>query len=318
MKSAGSIGHHLYYIFLVFMTVLLIVAGALVTSNDAGLAAPDWPLSYGQVNPRMVGGLFYEHGHRIIASTVGFLTLIGAIWMVLKESRKWVRRVALLSLASVGLQGILGGMTVLFGLPLLVSVLHACLAQIFLCIVVSLALFTSPKWEEHTQSLPKNSSHTPVSLSVATTGFIFLQLILGAALRHTEVYQGFTLVKAVYGAPLLVIAHITGALFVITMIIVTSYKIFREHSGNSYITRPAMILIGLVSIQFILGLAAYMVRLLSQQAPQPLTSVVAITAAHVTGGALTLALQWALTVRLMQCSPKVEKSLFAQEERIAI
>src|SRR5439155_13967204 len=123
-------------------------AGAVVTSTDAGLAAPDWPLSYGKVFPKMVGNLRWEHGHRLIASSVGMLTLIGTIWLLLREPRRWVRRVGLLALAAVAAQGILGGMTVIFMLPPSVSVSHACLAQIFFCTMISLVLFTSPKWEE--------------------------------------------------------------------------------------------------------------------------------------------------------------------------
>ena len=129
-------------------TLLLIVAGALVTSNQAGLAVPDWPLSYGTWMPPMVGGIFYEHGHRMIGASVGLLTIILALWLWRAERRSWLRRVGFIGVAAVVLQGVLGGITVLYLLPWPVSVGHASLAQLFFCLTVSLALFTSQGWQE--------------------------------------------------------------------------------------------------------------------------------------------------------------------------
>ena len=114
-------------------TLLLIFIGGLVTSTGSGLAVPDWPLSYGQVFPEMVGGVAYEHGHRMAAATVGLLTVVLALWLWNREPRKWVQRLGVGALITVVCQGILGGITVLFLLPTAVSVSHAALAQIFLC-----------------------------------------------------------------------------------------------------------------------------------------------------------------------------------------
>src|SRR5829696_7564454 len=122
---------HRFAVLLAVCTLLLVIAGASVTSNQAGLSVPDWPLSYGQVMPEMEGGVFYEHGHRMIASFVGFLTVILAIWLWRSEPRPWLRRLGLIALAAVIVQGVLGGMTVLFMLPKAVSISHACLAQLF-------------------------------------------------------------------------------------------------------------------------------------------------------------------------------------------
>ena len=113
-------------------TLFLIFAGAMVTSTGSGLAVPDWPLSYGMFFPPMVGGIFYEHGHRMIASAVGFLTIIQAVWLQMREPRKFVRILGWTALAAVIVQGILGGLTVIFLLPTAVSVSHAALAEIFL------------------------------------------------------------------------------------------------------------------------------------------------------------------------------------------
>src|SRR3972149_5273960 len=129
-----------------FATFLLVIAGGLVTSTGSGLAVPDWPLSYGKLMPPMVGGVFYEHSHRMVATFVGLLTVILTVWIWRKEKRRWVRVLSLVALLAVILQGLLGGLTVLFLLPTGVSVGHAALAQTFFCVVTSLAFFTSRWW----------------------------------------------------------------------------------------------------------------------------------------------------------------------------
>src|SRR6059058_3094490 len=119
-----------YAKFVAASTLFLIFAGAMVTSTGSGLAVPDWPLSYGMVMPPMVGGIFYEHGHRMIAATVGFLTVLQAMWLQLREPKKRVRILGWCSVGAVIAQGVLGGLTVLFLLPHSVSIAHAGLAEI--------------------------------------------------------------------------------------------------------------------------------------------------------------------------------------------
>ena len=142
---------HRFAKFLVACTVLLILAGSLVTSHDAGLSVPDWPTSYGwnmfTFPPSMwVANILYEHGHRLIASTVGFLTIIMAVWLWMAEPRRWLRWFGVATLGSVVAQGLLGGLTVLFFLPAAISTAHAGLAEIFFCMTVAIAIFTSPGW----------------------------------------------------------------------------------------------------------------------------------------------------------------------------
>ncbi|MCX6623288.1 MAG: COX15/CtaA family protein [Acidobacteria bacterium] len=139
---------HWYCVLLAVATLFLVVAGASVTSNDAGLSVPDWPLSYGRLMPPMEGGIFYEHGHRMVATTVGLLTIVLAVWLSLREQRRWMRRLGLAALAAVVAQGILGGVTVIFMLPKPVSITHACLAELFFSTTVALAVFTSRSWME--------------------------------------------------------------------------------------------------------------------------------------------------------------------------
>src|SRR5881227_249404 len=141
-----SRGVHRFAVFVACATFFLIIAGANVTSHDAGLATSDWPLSNGQVFPKMVGNLFWEHGHRIVATAVGLLTIALAVYLQLREPRAWVKLLGWGALGAVVAQGLLGGLTVKLNLPLAVSAAHATLAQLFFLITVSLAVFTSPSW----------------------------------------------------------------------------------------------------------------------------------------------------------------------------
>ena len=137
---------HVFSVIVASSTFILLIAGGLVTSNDAGLAVPDWPLSYGSWMPPMVGGIFYEHGHRIIAASVGLMTLLLCVALFMTRTPRWMRVLGVTTLITVILQGILGGITVRYQLPLAISVIHACLAQIFFCLTTSLALFSSRTW----------------------------------------------------------------------------------------------------------------------------------------------------------------------------
>src|SRR5436190_8226663 len=132
-------------------TILLLLAGSLVTSTGSGLSVPDWPTSYGWTMltfppSKWVGGIFYEHGHRLIATTVGCLTIVLALWLWLREPRRWLKWLGVAALGAVVAQGVLGGLTVLFFLPAAISTAHAGLAEVFFCLVVAIALFTSPGW----------------------------------------------------------------------------------------------------------------------------------------------------------------------------
>src|SRR5882762_5258748 len=142
---------HRFSKLVVASTVLLILAGSLVTSHDAGLSVPGLPTSYGwnmfTFPPSMwVANILYEHGHRLIASGVGFLAIIMAVWLWLAEPRRWLRWFGVAALGSVVAQGVLGGLTVLFFLPAAISTAHAGLAEIFFCMTVAIAIFTSPGW----------------------------------------------------------------------------------------------------------------------------------------------------------------------------
>ena len=282
-------------------TFFLIIAGALVTSNDAGLATPDWPLSNGQVFPKMVGNLFWEHGHRMVATTVGMLTIVLMVYILLKEKRPWVRKLGVFALLAVIAQGLLGGLTVKLMLPLAVSSAHATLAQLFFCTTVSLAVFTSRSWIE-AKPLIEEKGNLPLRyLCTGALVTIFLQLILGATLRHSATWDQRPPVE-------LILAHIGGAVAVTLMLGSASLSVLRRHPEARFLTRPAIIALTLLAIQLCLGIVAYMTRLASPNDPQPLNPMIAITVAHVACGALVFVSTIVLTLRTYRVLPAAEKS----------
>jgi protoheme IX farnesyltransferase len=171
------------------LTLCLIYAGSLVTSTGSGLSVPDWPTTYGENMftfpvSRWVGGIFYEHSHRLLASLVGFLILVQAFWVGSRDRR--VRAAAYAALAAVIAQGVLGGVTVLLGLSPLVSVLHGVLGQTLFALTVYIAYSQSRERETRLTEKPLSlESHTAVTrAALGATALVYLQLIFGAMMRH--------------------------------------------------------------------------------------------------------------------------------------
>src|SRR5271157_2768317 len=180
-------GLYRWSILLAVCTLLLVVAGGLVTSRDAGLSVPDWPLSYGKLMPPMEGGILYEHGHRMVATTVGLLTIVSMIWLLRTERRKWLRMLGIVALIAVIVQGVLGGLTVLLLLPWWISTSHACLAQLFFATTVAMALFTSDWWLRGPAQMDEDAKFPVRGLSLAAPVLVLSQLALGAAARHKAI-----------------------------------------------------------------------------------------------------------------------------------
>src|SRR5215510_9905743 len=167
-------------------TILLLLAGSLVTSTGSGLSVPDWPTTYGWnmftfPPSKWVGGILYEHGHRLIASTVGFLTIVLAAWIWRADPRPWMKRLGFLALLAVIAQGVLGGITVLFFLPDAISTAHAGLAEIFFCMTVAIALFTSPRWIDGYDGHVVDDAGLR-RLATLTTALIYCQILVGATM----------------------------------------------------------------------------------------------------------------------------------------
>src|SRR5262245_34840822 len=293
-----SKGLNRYAILVACATFFLIIAGALVTSNDAGLATPDWPTSNGLLFPKMVGNLFYEHGHRMVATTVGLLTIGLAVYVRLKEKREWVWKLALFALIAVIAQGLLGALTVKMMLPLAVSAAHATLAQLFFCTTVSIAVFTSKSWIA-AEPLQEEKDVLPLRyLCTAALVTIFLQLIIGATLRHSAPWDTRLPTE-------LIVAHVIGAIAVTLALGSAAVTMLRRHKDQPFLTRPAVIALSLLVVQLFLGLAAYLTRSASPKDPQPLNPMIAITVAHVACGALVFVSTIVLTLRTYRVLPGV-------------
>ena len=279
-------------------TVLLIVAGGLVTSTGSGLAVPDWPTSYGWnmftfPMKHMVGGIFYEHGHRLIASGVGFLTIVLAVWIWKADPRRWMRMLGSTALLAVCLQGLLGGITVLYFLPTAVSTAHAGLAQIFFCLTIALALFTSSGWRRPATE-PVDDGMLRV-VATATTAAIYAQVLVGATMRHSDAGLAIPDFPLVFGGVLppqwtaqiaVHYAHRIGALIVTLAIATTVGHVWYHHPNRAELRRPAILLWCLVLAQVTLG--AFVIW--SEKN-------VAINTAHVVVGALTLGTSLVLALR---------------------
>ncbi len=256
----------------------LIVFGALVTSNDAGLSVPDWPTSFGSLYriPPLTGGVFYEHIHRMIAQGAGLLTIILAVWTQRVDRRGWMRKLGWSALGIVIAQGILGGLTVLFYLPPAISSAHATLAQMYFCLMVSLALFTSRSFiETKPLQLPQTERPRLTTLAYLSVAAVWLQLLFGAAFRHNG---------------LKVMWHLVWFLIVLSILTWTMVRVLRNYRDVAALRRPINILMGLLTLQIMLGFGAFVTRvILSKDNPAPMTSLVITTVAHVAVGALVLA-----------------------------
>jgi cytochrome c oxidase assembly protein subunit 15 len=278
--------HHRFAVFLAGATLVLIVLGALVTSNDAGLSVPDWPTSFGSLYkiPPMVGGVKYEHGHRMFAEFIGLLIIVMAVWTQRAEQRRWMRVLGWVALGAVVGQGVLGGITVLFYLPWAISTAHATLAQTIFCVVTAMALFTSRGWLQECDPLrePRLTPGTP-SLVAITAACVWMQLILGAAFRHSGIK---------------LLPHLIGACVVTAMLCWTVIRVLSRYGNVAQLRKPAQTVLLLLMIQLGLGFFAYLTRVKwGQDAVQPLAGMVLTTVAHVAGGALVLATSVILAIQ---------------------
>ena len=270
LLSSRELWLHRYALLLVAATLFLIVAGASVTSNEAGLSVPDWPLSYGKVMPEMKGGVFYEHGHRMVATTVGMLTIGLVILLHWAGSRTWMKRLGWAALAAVILQGVLGGLTVIYLLPKPISIFHASLAQLFFSTTCAIALFTSPRWKAGPEVVEDGKWPSLRSLAVFTSALLLVQILLGAAFRHRA---------------LGVLPHVIFAFVVAGVVVMLALFTITQFPRHRALKQAANLLIGVTFVQVLLGLGALLARMREQ--PNP-SEIVATTVTHVAVGALTL------------------------------
>jgi heme a synthase len=285
-------GLHRFAIFTSCVTLILIVAGALVTSNDAGLSVPDWPTSFGSLYkmPHMVGGVVYEHGHRMVAEFVGLLTIILAVWTWRAEKRRWLRWLAVAALGTVIVQGILGGITVLFYLPPVVSSAHAAVAQTFFCIAVAIAVFTGRRWIEEQPRVEVDQRRPSLfTLTLLSIFVLYTQLILGAMFRH----------KGLSWWP-----HVVHAGVVAIVLSWTAIRAISVYPNIEAVRRPAIMMLSLMVAQLCLGFLAFITRVMwGRDAAQPELPMIISTVVHVAVGALLLATTVILAIQVWRHVP---------------
>jgi cytochrome c oxidase assembly protein subunit 15 len=284
--------HHYFAVFTACATFLLIIAGALVTSNDAGLSVPDWPTTFGSFYkmPRMVGGVKFEHGHRMVAEFVGLLTIILAVWTWRAERRRWMQYLGLAALGTVITQGILGGITVLFYLPPAISTAHATVAQTFFCIAVAIAVFTGQRWVEEQPRVEFDYNRPSlVTLTLLSIFVLYVQLILGGMFRHHGMSWW---------------PHVANALIVAFVLTWTAIRALSIYSHIDAVKKPAIILLGLLITQLCLGFLAFLTRVAwGRDAAQPEMPMIVSTVAHVAVGALLLATAVILAIQVWRHVP---------------
>jgi heme a synthase len=271
---------------------VVITAGALVTSNDAGLSVPDWPTSFGYLVkvPHFVGGIRYEWSHRMVAGTLVTLTLAIAIWTLSVERRRWLRWLAVAAFCTVIAQAVLGGLTVLLFQPPAVSTAHATVAQTFFCIAVAIALVTGRKWVEEQPraefDLRRPSLFTLTLLSIFV---LYVQLILGGMFRHHGMSWW---------------PHVVHAVIVAFVLAWTAVRALSAYSQIEALRRPAIVMLSLLITQLCLGFTAFLTRVAwGKDAVQPELPMVAATVAHVAVGALLLATTVVLAIQVWRHVP---------------
>jgi len=304
LDAPYNAAHHYFATLTACATFILILAGALVTSNDAGLSVPDWPTTFGSIYkiPKMVGGVKFEHGHRMIAEFVGWLTIVLAIWTWRVERRKWIRILAVTALGTVIGQGVLGGLTVLFYLPPAISTAHAALAQTFFCIAVIIAMFTGRRRIEEQPRVEFDSRRPSlITLTLLAVFVLYVQLILGAMFRHHGI--GWW-------------PHVLNAAVVTLVLTWTAIRALSLYSHIEAVKRPAILMLGLMIAQLCLGFLAFLTRVAwGHDALQPELPMVISTVSHVGAGALLLATSVILAIQVWRHIPVAFEKTVPSVER---
>ena len=274
-------------------TFLLIVIGGIVTGTDSGLAVPDWPTTFGYnmfLYPlsEMVGGILYEHSHRLMGSLVGLLTVGLFVFILVKDSRTWLKWLGLAALVAVIVQGVLGGLRVT-QINRNFAIVHACLAQAFFALLCGIAWFTSRDWWQDRSETPIETAQKLRRLSLITTCLIYVQLIFGAILRHT-------------GSRLDM--HLLFAFLVTLHIFLLARRILGTNDeGQRMDSSMVLGLFGLLAVQLMLGTGAFFAKLTAFGETFATALTVTITTAHVAVGALMLVSSFVLTLKIYKILP---------------
>jgi cytochrome c oxidase assembly protein subunit 15 len=269
-------------------TLVLILFGSLVTNTGSALAVPDWPTTFGYHMlsfpwSKMVGGVFYEHMHRLIGSLVGLLTLGLALLLLAHERRRWVRWLGIVAVAAVVIQGVLGGIRVLVpSVGTTLAITHGCLAQGFFALTVGLWVVTSRSWTEAVPAPTVVETSRLRRLCLLTLSLTFAQIAAGAILTHAGVFLAL---------------HVVGAVVVGIHVAALARRIFGGYADQASLARPAVWLCALLGLQLLLGLGSYVGRFTAVPLPYVGLTGLALPAGHRIVGALMLAACVIVTLR---------------------
>jgi heme a synthase len=303
MTSSYRPSIHRFAIFVVCWTFVLLIAGALVTSNEAALSVPDWPLSYGSLTPPMVGGIRYEHSHRVIAAILGVLAIGLSVWVWRKDERRWLRWFSLIILLGIVAQGILGGEVVRQLLRYWLPVMHACFAQIVFAALIGVAVFTSRWWITEQPQIEDTGSPAVHSLVVTNAAVIFLQVILGAGFRHRDIP---------------VWPHMLGALIVLGMVIWTAAVLRRRFEKSRAISSMRVAMHAVLGVQLLLGFGAYWSRITYPDIAHPNGIMVALTVLHTVIGAVLFGVSVLVALLCYRLVPRRREAPAATQRPVAI
>ncbi|MBZ0170616.1 Heme A synthase [Candidatus Methylomirabilis lanthanidiphila] len=270
-------------------TLLLIFVGGLVTNTGAGLAVPDWPTTFGYnmfLYPwsQMVGGIFYEHSHRLIGSLVGLLTVALACVLWLKEPGGSVRWLGVVAVGAVIIQGVLGGLRVILtptGSEL--ALIHGLLAQAFFALIVSVVVLTSAEWKQRPGEIMMTDGGAIPRFCLLTTGLVYFQIFFGGMLTHIGDWT---------------VIHLLSAALVTIHVWRLATRILKHYSNHVTLTRPVTLLVGVVGLQLLLGLGSYVNRFTSLDIPFSTVTRLALPTVHRITGALMLGICMVLTLRV--------------------
>lgn len=291
-----------YAQFTVLFAAFVIFAGAMVTSTGSGMAVPDWPQSFGTWMPPMRGGVFYEHGHRMVAGTLGILVTVLALWAAASEERRWARLITWAALIAVFVQAGLGGLTVLIGTfrdwthtSPTISTIHASLAQALFALLVSYATVAAPGWWS---TAPRQAVDRRLArLSKGLVVLVYAQILLGAAMRHHQagliIYDfplsyGHLIPPFYNGLVVLNFSHRVGAWILVSAGTAFAWRIAFDASLDRWVKTPAKVLLGAIGAQFLLGASVVWTGL----------QVPLLTSSHVLGGAVVFTSSVVLALRL--------------------
>jgi cytochrome c oxidase assembly protein subunit 15 len=284
-------------------TLLVVIAGGLVTSWEEGLAVPDWPNTFGTnmfIYPlsRMTGGIYYEHAHRLYGALVGLTTIVLAIllWFA-RDERRWLRRLGVAAVAMVVVQGVMGGLRVDSSLSgstdfdatapnLTLAIVHGVFGQCFFVLVTLIWAFTTRTWRRMGEARPEPSASTDYALTATLVGTLLVQLALGAMYRHTY--------SVSEPMPAAGVVHLTLAAIVAALAFLAGLRSLAVHGEHTVLRRLGMALLALLAVQFLLGIAALVAVFVRREGPYPIEVV--LTTAHQANGALLFAIAVQLAV----------------------